>query len=107
MENELLKTEESAIQLASELAETIRQTEATLQALDLRQKAYKDELTALMLQHNVTKITNPFLEITLVPASESVTVDSKKLKEQYFDTYAECTKLTKRSPYVKIRLLQE
>lgn len=107
MANELLKSEENAIQLASELVESIRETENLLSNLEAQQKAYKDTLTELMVQHNVTKIHNPFMEITLVPASESVTVDSKKLKEEHFDIYTQCTKLTKRSPYVKIRLRQE
>lgn len=103
---EVLTQEKNEIALAAAMVESIRQTEALIETLEAQQKAYKEELTALMVEHNVTKITNDFMDITLVPASEAVSVDSKKLKEEYFDTYLQCTKLSKRNPYVKIRLRQ-
>jgi hypothetical protein len=101
---DLTETSPAPLALAASLTEEIRQTEVLINDLDAKQKAYKAQLLALMEEHGVQKIDNELVTITYVPASESLTVDTAKLKENHWEVYSECVRKTNRQASVRIKV---
>lgn len=71
-----------------------------------RLKTTQDELKAYLLENfrenGISKIENDVLRINYIAPSDSVTLDSKTLKEEMPDIYNKYTKVTKRSDSIKI-----
>lgn len=102
--NELTEFEQANLVLMTKLA----QSEQLVREVKEMQDAYKRELKDAMEKYNIKSIDNDLVKVTVVPESESTTVDLKTFKEKEPDEYdallADYPKVVKRSSYVRIKV---
>ena len=102
--NELTEFEQANLVLMTKLA----QSEQLVREVKEMQEAYKRELKNSMKKYNIKSIDNDLVKVTVVPESESTTVDLKTFKEKEPDEYeallADYPKVVKRSSYVRIKV---
>ena len=102
--NELTEFEQANLVLMTKLA----QSEQLVREVKEMQEAYKRELKEAMEKYNIKSIDNDLVKVTVVPESESTTVDLKTFKEKEPDEYdallADYPKVVKRSSYVRIKV---
>ena len=72
--------------------------------LEEQEKDLKYQLKDAMERHDIKSFNNDVLKITYIAATKAVTVDSKKLKAQYPQIAAECSKISPKAAYVKVEL---
>lgn len=60
--------------------------------LEEQDKKMREQLEAAMEQHNIKSFENDLVKITYTEPSKRISVDSAKLKKNYPDVYAECSK---------------
>ncbi len=80
------------------IAEALKRIDEMNAAVD----EFKIKMLEAMLAGNVKSIKFENLAITLVPSSLTSSVDTKKLKENYPEAAAACSKVIERKPYIKI-----
>lgn len=73
-------------------------------AIEEQEKAMKAALYEAMEKYGVKKFESDVLNLTMVYPTTSTSVDSAKLKKKYPEIFAECSKTTTKSGYVKITL---
>lgn len=102
--NELTEFEQANLVLMTKLA----QSEQLVREVKEMQESYKRELKNAMEKYNIKSIDNDLVKVTVVPESESTTVDLKTFKEKELDEYeallADYPKVVKRSSYVRIKV---
>lgn len=102
--NELTEFEQANLVLMTKLA----QSEQLVREVKEMQEGYKRELKNAMETYNIKSIDNDLVKVTVVPESESTTVDLKTFKEKEPDEYdgllADYPKVVKRSSYVRIKV---
>lgn len=102
--NELTEFEQANLVLMTKLA----QSEQLVREVKEMQESYKRELKDAMEKYNIKSIDNDLVKVTVVPESESTTVDLKSFKEKEPDEYdallADYPKVVKRSSYVRIKV---
>lgn len=102
--NELTEFEQANLVLMTKLA----QSEQLVREVKEMQEGYKRELKDAMEKYNIKSIDNDLVKVTVVPESESTTVDLKTFKEKEADEYeallADYPKVVKRSSYVRIKV---
>lgn len=102
--NELTEFEQANLVLMTKLA----QSEQLVREVKEMQENYKRELKEAMEKYNIKSIDNDLVKVTVVPESESTTVDLKTFKEKEPDEYdgllADYPKVVKRSSYVRIKV---
>jgi predicted phage-related endonuclease len=72
--------------------------------LEEQEKDLKEKLKEAMEKCSIKKFTSDILNITYVAETTSTSVDSKKLKDKHPEIYAECSKTSKKSAYVKVEV---
>ena len=86
----------------------IRDMEEEKRELEDEIKKIKKQIEDAMTEYNVTSLKTSFMTIVKTKDSESVSLDTKKLKEEDSDLYDELMKkypkVTKRSGSVQFRL---
>ena len=70
--------------------------------LEEQEKDLKEKLKEAMEKCNIKKFESDVLNITYVAATTQTSVDSKKLKKNYPEIAAECSKTSNKSAYVKV-----
>lgn len=102
--NELTEFEQANLVLMTKLA----QSEQLVREVKEMQETYKRELKEAMEKYNIKSIDNDLVKVTVVPESESTTVDLKTFKDKEPDEYeallADYPKVVKRSSYVRIKV---
>lgn len=102
--NELTEFEQANLVLMTKLA----QSEQLVREVKEMQESYKRELKDAMQKYNIKSIDNDLVKVTVVPESQSTTVDLKNFKEKEPDEYdallADYPKVVKRSSYVRIKV---
>lgn len=102
--NELTEFEQANLVLMTKLA----QSEQLVREVKEMQEGYKRELKDAMEKYNIKSIDNDLVKVTVVPESQSTTVDLKTFKEKEPDEYdallADYPKVVKRSSYVRIKV---
>lgn len=102
--NELTEFEQANLVLMTKLA----QSEQLVREVKEMQESYKRELKDAMEKYNIKSIDNDLVKVTVVPESQSTTVDLKTFKEKEPDEYdgllADYPKVVKRSSYVRIKV---
>lgn len=102
--NELTEFEQANLVLMTKLA----QSEQLVREVKEMQESYKRELKDAMQKYNIKSIDNDLVKVTVVPETESTTVDLKTFKEKEPDEYdallADYPKVVKRSSYVRIKV---
>lgn len=73
-------------------------------ALEDQEKTLKEKLQQAMEQHGVKSFDNDVLKITYVAESVRSSVDSAKLKKNYPDIAAECSKSSPVKAFVKVEV---
>lgn len=93
--------EQAGLALMQGLAEQLR----VKKEIELREKALKAELQALMEEHGVKSVDNEFLKITYVEGSESTTIDLAAMEKAepalFADLLRDYPKTTVRKPSVR------
>lgn len=77
---------------------------ANKKAIEEQEKTMKAALYEAMERFGVKKFESDILTLTLVNPTTAVSVDSAKLKKKHPEIFAECSKTTAKSGYVKISL---
>lgn len=80
------------------------QIEQEAKRLEARSKELRAGLLELMQQNNVKKWEGEHIVLTRKEASVRTTLDTTKVKSQYPDVYAECTKESKTSESLMIKI---
>lgn len=70
-------------------------------------KALREELLKLFEQQGISKWTTDTMSVSYVPESESLRVDTDKLKKEYPQVFSNCQKLSKKKAYIRITLREE
>lgn len=90
---------------AEPVMKELRELVVQRKALEEKEKALKDRLKTLMEETDSKSFkNNPFLNITYVAASELTGIDSALVKKKYPAVFAECSKVTKKSSYIKVEV---
>ena len=84
------------------LINNIKDLYAQKAKLDEQDKKFKAKLKTAMEEYGIKKFEKGNLSLTYVAATKSTSVDSKKLKESRPEIFAEFSKVTNRSAYVKV-----
>lgn len=69
-----------------------------------QEKTLKDQLKQAMEQYGVKKFESDILNITYVVESTATSIDSAKLKKLHPDIAQECSKVSKKSAYIKVEV---
>lgn len=77
---------------------------AQKKAIEDSEKQMKTALYDAMRKYGVKKFESDSLNLTLVEPTTATSVDSTKLKKNFPDVYAQCSKTTDKAGYVKITL---
>ena len=87
-----------------DVIEKIRDLEVAAKEIESQQKKLKAEILSAMEEHGVKswESDDKSVQITYVPESESITLDTKGLKEECRDVYDAYAKVTKRKASVRI-----
>lgn len=103
--------ERKAIVLTDEEIYDLRKIEEFIQTwkeeLAIHEKLeqeFKDKLLAEMEKHDIYKFEVANMQITRVPSTNRLTIDSTKLKKEYPEIAEKCTKSTTVKGYVKITI---
>lgn len=96
--------EEQALLQLTQQEEMIIQFKQAIDQLEAEKKKNLDLLQEKMKAEGISKLETPRLLVTRVAPTTSLTLDSKRLKEEEPEIYKQYSKLTARKPYVKITL---
>ena len=69
-----------------------------------QEKTLKDQLKQATEQYGVKKFESDILNITYVAESTATSIDSAKLKKLHPDIAQECSKVSKKSAYIKVEV---
>lgn len=99
-------TEETGLQMFKEVNMTILKKVVEIvnqkKALEAQEDELKAKIKDAMEKGNIKKFESEILNITYIAETSSTSVDSKKLKDQHPAIYEECSKVSKKSAYIKI-----
>ena len=98
VENAAATFEEKQVALFQSIVEVIENKKR----LEEQEKKLKEKLKLAMEQYGVKSFKNNKLSLTYVAETTTVKIDSKQIKEKYPNVYAECSKPSNVSAYVKI-----
>lgn len=70
--------------------------------LEEQEKELKEKLKEAMEKCNIKKFESDVLNITYVAETTQTSINSAKLKKKYPDIAEECSKVSKKSAYVKV-----
>lgn len=103
---DLVKIEKGEIVVAEEIIKSIVDFEKQALEMKLKQDEFKTKLKELMESNNITKWESPNKEIKVSyrNASTRETLDSKKLKEDMPDIYAEYLKISDVSSSITLKV---
>lgn len=90
-------------EVANALA-VVEQCEVQKKTLEEKSSKMKEAIKTAMEKYNVKKFTSDKIEITYIAPSTRNTIDSKKLKMNYPDIAAECTKTSNVSSSIRIKV---
>jgi len=74
----------------------------TKKKLEEQEAELKAKLKDAMEKCNIKKFESDILDITYVAETTQTSIDSAKLKKKYPDIAEECSKVSKKSAYVKV-----
>lgn len=82
----------------------IKEIETAAKEIKKAQDEMKATLMAMMKEYGITsmKSEDETVQVTLVPETESVALDSKALKEECRDVWDAYAKVTKKAAYVRV-----
>jgi len=90
---------------AENIMEGLRDIIKKRQELEKQEKQFKDMLKKVMEDTNSKSFkNNPFLNVTYIAATTSTGIDSALLKKKYPAIYAECSKQSPKSSYIKVEV---
>lgn len=78
--------------------------EKQIKDLEAKQSEYKEAILAAMTANGVTEFENDEIKLLVIPATEAVILDSKKLKENYSEVYVECTKKSQKKASLRLTI---
>ena len=71
---------------------------------EARVKEFTEKLCELMEKANVKKIDNELYTMTYVDSTQSVSLDSKLVKEKHPEVFESCKKVSNKKSFVKLTL---
>ena len=106
--------ERSCLVIDAELEKQYMQAEANFMAIEKQAKAAQDErdrlrgeLLKLFEAQGIKSWDNGKVLVTYIPPTDRLSVDSKKLKDNYPMVYSECQKLTKVKSQIRVTIRGE
>lgn len=106
-----VETADKALTVAEEKALPIMQTIKAIvlqkKELEAKEKALKEKLKAAMEEYGVKSFDNDLLKVTYIAPTTTTKVDFAKLKKKFPDVYAECSKSSSVSAYIKVEVKGE
>lgn len=106
--SEAVNDEEQIMALfESEQTAIMRQVAALTEqkkALEEQEKTMKDQLKVAMEKYGIKSFKTDFISVAYVGETVATTLDSKKVQTKYPSVFAECSRDSARSAYVKITL---
>ena len=106
--------ERSCLVIDAEFEKQYMQAEANFMAIEQQAKAAQDErdrlrgeLLKLFEAQGIKSWDNGKVLVTYIPPTDRLSVDSKKLKENYPTVYSECQKLTKVKSQIRVTIRGE
>lgn len=76
----------------------------TRKQLEEKENQLKADLQAAMERFNVVKFENELIKAVYVAPTIATSIDSAKVKKEYPEIYAKCTKTSSRKAYVKLEV---
>jgi len=101
---DIIKLNDYEYEVAKHTEDELIKIEGMLKALEERKTQIHNKLKMNMELYGVNKITTDTMSITLVPESQTMKLDTDKLKTEHEEVYIECTKLTTRKSYLKVNI---
>ena len=93
---------DGVITIGEKLAYSIQTNELMLKKMEAYRDKYRKELADAMVKADISRIDNDYFFVTLIPEETKVSLDTKKVKENYEEVFLECQKKTTTKAYVKI-----
>lgn len=102
--NEIVKVDKETGELyvAKEVIDVIRNLELDKKRIDKEYKEYKNALKSAMEEYGIEKIDSDELLVTYIDGHERISVDTKRLEEQYPKVYMDCLKASDVKPSVRV-----
>jgi len=73
-------------------------------AMEIKEKAMREQLQTAMEYHGIKKVDHDLLKINYIEPSTRTSIDGPKVKSKYPHIYDECSKTTSVKGHVKIEL---
>lgn len=91
---ELVKFENEKLVVAEEFTKEYAEFQKLTAKMELEVKKVKEALKEKMEEHGLTGYEDEFIKVSYRKASQRVTVDSKRLKDELPDVYIEYSKVS-------------
>ena len=101
---EIVKINDYEYEVVKQTEDELIKIETMQKALEERKSEIHEKLKANMEMYGINKITTDTLSISLIAESQTMKLDTDKLKTEHEEVYIECTKLTKRKSYLKVNI---
>ena len=101
---ELIINDGSKDLLAPETVETIAAIEREIKRLEEKEKALKQTIQEEMEARGIIKLENDKMTVTYVAATDRISFDSAKFKNDHPDQYDEYLKISPVKPSIRIKL---
>lgn len=89
-----------------ELLKELQEIKKKKEALDLKEKEIKEEITKILVENGADKYEDDDYKVNYIAASESVSIDTTQLKktseELYIKLLSDYPKVTKRSANLRV-----
>ena len=99
---ELVKYENEQLVVAEEFTKKYAEFQRQVAEMELEVKKVKEALKEKLEEHGLTGYEDEFIKVSYRKATQRVTVDSKRLKEELPDVYIEYSKVSDVSSSVSI-----
>jgi uncharacterized protein (UPF0335 family) len=101
--NNLVRSNDGNLSL-SEIAKTeLKHILDTIALLEIEKDRYTQKIKESMEMHGIKSIDNEYMTITYIEPTTRVSVDQKKLKQEYEEVYLECVKETPVKSSIRIK----
>lgn len=101
---EIIKVNDYEYEVVKQTEEELVKIERMQKALEERKNQIHKKLKSNMEMYGINKITTDTLSISLIAESQTMKLDTDKLKKEHEEVYIECTKLTTRKSYLKVNI---
>lgn len=109
MNNELYRIEDDTLIIAKNIIDAIKDFEKEKKEIEEQEQKLREKLLEAMEKYGHDKWVSPdgTLTVTYTPENEVTTFDSKKFKEDDFDTYFKYLKTSTRKASIRMTIKED